>query len=352
MTTPPYTTDPILLSYRLGWLAVESFGLLRRYALHGKPPSPQKIDASRRFNFIERDPNLYEQLLISMLTLKATAARLVPSLPPPLPADPVDLFVQVKSDRQSLDRVWGEFERWSQEVWNALQIQGSLIGQAFAYGGDLAATYWYTQEGGVVRLAEMLRSYRLDYVAERLEDLTDYLPQHAALVIHHSLEHWSIGEEIKGMDETGQNRLLERLGAQAKVWRDLLFGLRQADSYLLASDRRRIAWGAAAATALLVVLVGLAVWLAVLLLSAAGRALLASNTSVATQATEASSDLVTQLLNWQNWSALLATLSSVIVVLTGFITRLSGWMIAFHQSVKNWLEFRRIFNRTLRTWRK
>jgi hypothetical protein len=197
----------------------------------------------------------------------------------------------------------------------------------------------------------MLRSYRLDYIAERLDDLTDYLPQHAALVIHHNLEAWCIGEEIKGLDEAGQKRVLERLGAQTMVWRDLLFGLRQTDSYLLASDRRRITWGAAVATALLVVLVGLAVWLAVLLLSTAGRALLAANTSLATQATGASSDLVTQLLNWQNWSALLATLSSVIVVLTGFITRLSGWMIAFHQNVKNWLEFRRIFNRTLRNWR-
>jgi hypothetical protein len=44
MATPPKSTDPILLSLRLGWLAVESFGLLRRYARHGKPPSPQKVD--------------------------------------------------------------------------------------------------------------------------------------------------------------------------------------------------------------------------------------------------------------------------------------------------------------------
>jgi len=64
------------------------------------------------------------------------------------------------------------------------------------------------------------------------------------------------------------------------------------------------------------------------------RALLASTTGLSTQATEASNDLVSQFLNWQDWSALLATLSSVVVVLTGFITRLSGWMIAIRRNVR------------------
>ena len=31
--------DSILTALQLGWLAVESFGLLRRYVRHGKPPS-------------------------------------------------------------------------------------------------------------------------------------------------------------------------------------------------------------------------------------------------------------------------------------------------------------------------
>jgi hypothetical protein len=151
------------------------------------------------------------------------------------------------------------------------------------------------------------------------------------------------------MDADGQKRTLERLEAQVKVWRDLSFGLRQADSYLLPVDRRRVAWGALGATALLVVVVGLAAWLAVLLLSAAGRALLASSSGLSDQANKIGSDLVGQLLNWQNWSVLMATLSSVFVVVAGFITRLSGWMIAFHRQVKSSLELSQIYKRTIRS---
>jgi hypothetical protein len=45
----------ILTALQTGWLAVEAFGLLRRYARHGKPSLPGNIDAERRFNFSERD---------------------------------------------------------------------------------------------------------------------------------------------------------------------------------------------------------------------------------------------------------------------------------------------------------
>jgi hypothetical protein len=349
-TTTQEPTNRVLVAVQLGWLSVESFGLLRRYARHGKPPSLEKTDASRQFNFTERAPNLYEQLLISLHSLRATAAQVVPDWPPPIPADPLDLLEAVKADKGSLDRYWGEFERWSWEVWNTLQIRNPLIGQAFTCGGDLAATYWYPQGAGADKLAETLRSHRLRYVAERVDDLAENLPDRAAQVIHHGLDRWSIGEMVKGMDADGQKRALERLEAQVKVWRDLLFGLRQAGSYLRARDRRRVAWGALAATAVLVILVGLAAWLAVLLLSAAGRALLASSSGLPVQVTEISSDLVGRLLNWQTLSALLATLSSVVVVLAGFITRLSGWVIAFYQKVGDRLELRQVYKRSIRPW--
>ena len=62
------------------------------------------------------------------------------------------------------------------------------------------------------------------------------------------------------------------------------------------------------------------------------------------------SDVLAYLSNWQNWSALLATVSSVLVVLTGFITRLSGWLITFHQSVRDWLTLKYVQQRTFRIW--
>jgi hypothetical protein len=92
----------------------------------------------------------------------------------------------------------------------------------------------------------------------------------------------------------------------------------------------------------------LVTWLAVLLLSGAGRALLAVATGTPGDLSQIGSGLRTGLQDWQNWSAILAVLSTIVVVLTGFITRLSGWMVVFHHRIRNWLELRQIYKRTLR----
>ena len=87
---------------QLGWLAVEAFGLLRRYARYGKPAPVEKADAGRRFNFTERTPNLTEQVLLTLERLKATAARLAPNHPPPVPADLEGWLARLKTDPQAL----------------------------------------------------------------------------------------------------------------------------------------------------------------------------------------------------------------------------------------------------------
>lgn len=169
-------------------------------------------------------------------------------------------------------------------------------------------------------------------------------------MIHHTLYQWRVADQLKDFDDDQKKRVLNRLEAQAKVWHDLLFGLQRAESYLTIRDRRLISWGASGMTILLVVLVGLIVWLAVLLLAGAGRSLLASTTGLSVPLPQSSGDLMAEMLNWQNWSALLATLSSVVVILAGFISQLSGWMITFHKRAWAWLKFRRIFIRTYRRW--
>jgi hypothetical protein len=273
-TTTQEPTERVLIAVQLGWLAVESFGLLSATPATGNRPHPRRWMPAG--SSISPPGRRTSEQLISLQALNHGHPA-GPRPASPVPADPLDLLSAVKADRQDLDRRWAEFENWSWEVWNTLQIQSPLVGQAYTCGGDLADTYWYPQGAGAGKLAETLRSHRLRYVAECLDDLADHLPYRAARLIHHSLDRWSIGESLEKMDEAGQKRALERLEAQAKVWRDLLFGLRQAGSYLLARDRRRVAWGALVVTALLVIWVGLAAWLAVLLLSMAGRALLASS---------------------------------------------------------------------------
>jgi hypothetical protein len=333
----------------LGWLAVEVFGRLRRYARARPQASGGKSDATRRFNFSDRDLSLTDQLLIAMQQTKAASFMLVPELPPPIPDDPAGWLDQGVED---MDALWGEFESWSRKVWNALQVSNPLAGRAFTYGGSLADTYWYADGAGAAKLSETLRAQRLEHIAARFDAIAEYLPDDSPEVIHHSLYRWRVAHELHNAGEERGHQVLERLEAQAKVWHDLLFGLQPARSYLTVSDRRLISWAAYGATAILVVSVGLIVWLVVLLLTGTGRGVLASATGISLQSAQGNIDLMAELLNWQNWSSILAALSSVVVVLTGFISQLSGWMIAFHKRIYAWLELRRIYLRTYRRWDK
>ena len=147
-----------------------------------------------------------------------------------------------------------------------------------------------------------------------------------------------------------QERLLERLEAQVKVWRDLLFGQRQAASYLTPGDQRQVAWGAAAASAGLVLLVGLVVWRR-FYPGRAGPQPDGRHPQPAAGPDPGGWGCLAYLSNWQNWSALLATLSSVVAVLTGVVKGLSGWLWSFHQRVNRALTLRKIQQRTYRDYR-
>jgi hypothetical protein len=341
--------NPILIAFQTGWLSVEAFGLLRRYALHGRNPSPEKVDERRRFRFTDRDQNLTEQLQSALQMLKSTASQLLPEMHPPIPDDPSELLGVTKKD---IPPYWSRFEEWSSRVWNELQISNPLAGQAFICGGDLADTYWYAQRAGADKLAEMLDSYRLTYIAERLNDFSNHLPEVAVLAIQHSLERWSIGEQVKERDFDRQKDLLERLESQAKVWRDLLFGLRQGNSYLKPNDRRLVASLSIAATFGVMVLVGFAVWLAVLVLAGVGRSLMGTVTNLPVNKSTISREMVTYLFNWESWSSLLATGSSVLAVLTGVVKGLSGWLWGFYQNIYKAMTLKRIQYRTVRSKKK
>jgi len=153
---------------------------------------------------------------------------------------------------------------------------------------------------------------------------------------------------VKTFDAKAQERLLERLEAQMKVWRDLLFGLREANSYLTPYHQRQIARRAVAETAGLVLGVSVGVWLVVLLLAGLGRSLMGSAMNLPFDTATIGGDVMAYLSNWQNWSALLATASSVVVTLTGVTGRLSGWLWAFHAKRSQALTLQRINLRTYR----
>jgi hypothetical protein len=335
-----------LLAVRLGWLTVEAFGRLRRYRQSSRKVEKHQGDATRRFDFSDRELSEHSALLLAMDQLRRTAARLGPGLPSlPVPS-------HHELDHADLDTLQGALDDWSTEVWVALSTEDDAAGRGFTYGGSLADTCWHAGVLGPSGFGELLRPYRLEYIAHRFDGIADHVPPYTARVLHHTLYRWRDAyERLKALDSNGKKQVLARLESQAKVWHDLLFGGSRAESYLTTRDRRFITWGAVGATTILVIVAMILVWLAVLALSSAGRTVAASMIGLPQQLAEAEAAFVDDILDWQKWSALLATISSMVVLITGLVTRLSGWVTSFHNLFGEWLKLRRIYRRTYRDWR-
>jgi hypothetical protein len=340
--------DRVLTAVRLGWLTVEAFGRLRRYARAKGRGRRALDDSTKRFSFSDRSLTRKDELLLATDQLRHTTAKLVPDLDPTLPTSEEDL--QRWLTENDMEALWREFEDWSKQVWNVLAIEDELAGRAFTYAGSLADTYWGAEARGPDALPPLLRSQRLEYIADRFDGYAGHLPPYSGDVLRHSLYQWRIEHELKAWDTEKKQRVLKRLESQAGVWYDLLFGRRSAESYLTPADRRLVLWGALAATAVLVLAVSILVWFGVLLLGGVGRSLLASATDVSEQLSAARAGLVEELFKWQNWSALLATLSAVVVVIIGLIKSASGWVIDFHTRTGEWLKKRLIRRRAYRRW--
>ena len=100
-----------------------------------------------------------------------------------------------------------------------------------------------------------------------------------------------------------------------------------------------------------VILTMILVWLVVMALSGVGRAATASLIGSPKELSAAQAVIVSDLVNWQKWSTLLATISSVLVLITGLVTQMSGWVVRLNSLVKDWLTLRRIYRRAYRDWR-
>lgn len=339
--------NQVLLAVRLGWLTVESFARLRRYAHSGFPLTAAPGNASRRFGFSDRSLTEQEELFFAVDQLHRTAARLNGSLPPcPLPAQ--EQLAQLLAGHPELDSCQGALDEWSRQVWTTLSTEDEKVGRGFTYGGSLADTYWYTDVLGPDGLAELLRPQRLEYLAARFDSIADYLPPDIAPVLHHTLYKFRDRGQATRLDSAGRQQLLKRLESQAKVWHDLLFGSRSADSYLLAPDYRWLTLAALGITLIFVLAAVVGVWFFALTMSNAGRTLTAEMTGLPREIGSAQSPFIGDMLDWQKWSTLLATLSSIVVLLAGLIGNVSGWILNIYRRLKGWLKLQFITYRTYR----
>jgi hypothetical protein len=340
------TESPVLLAVRLGWMTVEVFGRLRHYVRSSHGPEKHSGNASKRFDFSSRALSEHDALLLAINQLNRTATKLDPNLPSiPIPAQDDLGYV-------NLDTLQGALDDWSTQVWIVLSAEDDTTGRGFTYGGSLADTYWHAGVLGPRGFGELLHSDRLGYLAQRFDGIADHLPIYTARVLVYTLRQWrGAYEYTKSLDLAGKKQVLKRLESQAEVWHYLLFGERGAESYLTAEDRRTVNWVAAGITSLFVVAAMILVWLLVLALSSVGRATTASLIGSPKELSAAQAVIVGDLVDWQKWSTLLATISSVVVLFTGLVTQLSGWVIVLHNLVKDWLALRRIYRRAYRDWK-
>lgn len=341
------SANQVLLAVRLGWLTVETFGRLRRYARSGYPLTGAPGDANRRFGFSDRSLTEQEELFFAVDQLHRTAARLKADLPPcPLPAQ--DKLAQLLAGQPDLNACQGALDEWSRQVWTTLSTEDEKVGRGFTYGGSLADTYWYADVLGPDQFDELLRPQRLEYLAARFDSIAEYLPPDVAPVLHYTLYKFRDQRQLARLDAEGKRHAFNRLESQAKVWHDLLFGSRSADSYLLTLDRRWLALGALGITLVLVLAAMLGVWLFALTMSSAGRSLTAQMAGLPQEIAPAQSAIIGDVLDWQKWSTLLATLSSIVVLLAGLVSNVSGWILNIYRRLKAWLKLQFITYRTYR----
>jgi hypothetical protein len=342
------TDGPVLLAVRLGWLTVEVFGRLRHYVQSRHGPEKQTGNALRRFDFSSRNLSEYDALLLAQDQLNRTATRLDPSLP----TIPIPTLDDVDHADADLNTLQGVLDDWSTEIWIALSAKDDITGRAFTYGGSLADTYWHAGVLGPRGFGELLRPNRLEYLAHRFDGIALHLPTYTARVLIYTLYKWrGAYEHLKTSDLAGKKQVLKRLESQAGVWHYLLFGERGAESYLSAEDRRFVNWVAGGITTVSALAATILVWLVVMALSSAGRATTAALIGSPKELSAAQAVIVGDLVDWQKWSTLLATISSVVVLIAGLVTRLSGWVVTLHNLVKDRLALRRIYRRAYRDWR-
>jgi hypothetical protein len=336
------------LAVRLGWLTVETIGRLRRYARSGFKLEDPPGNANQRFGFSDRSLSEHDEFFFAVEQLHHTTARLKAELPPcPLPAQENKL-AQLLVSKPDLDACQGQLDDWSREVWISLSTEDEMIGRGFTYGGSLADTHWHSDVLGSDGFGELLRPQRLEYLAARFDSIAAHLPQDTARVLHDTLYKFRDNGQIAQLDAAGKRQALKRLESQAKIWHDLLFGSRSADSYLLAPDRRWISLGAAGMTLAFVLAAMVGVWLIALTMSSVGRTLTAEMAGLPQEINEAQFAFLGNLLDWQKWSTLLATLSSMVVLVSGLVSNLSGWIIWLYRRIKEWLRLQFIYRRTYR----
>jgi hypothetical protein len=269
-------------AFLLGWAVSQTLGHLRKGARPSPKSSAHPADYAPRLavsdGVVEKSTDAFvlaaQRIVQFYRELDFEAGDRVSPLTQAINQLPQDVSAWVhgeSSKSQSPHELRDLLNAWSLQVWARLGGASADSMRAFTAGMSLADTYWYlrlpTRRPKGSKPAELseenwrrlLSKYRLDIERSRLQVLAEHLPRYVAAVINRHLEAWRIGTElgyrdgtlvrIKDGKETGvlkpndEARMQQALGRQAQNWEAMLFGSREATTFLLARDRRLIIVG-------------------------------------------------------------------------------------------------------------
>ena len=157
---------------------------------------------------------------------------------------------------------------WTLQIWARLDGESADSARALTAGMSLADTYWYmrlprqrpkgwnTKQSSEEDWRRLLSKYRLDIEQSRLQSLNANLPRYVVPVIRQHLKAWSVGTELAytngklvrnekntkspSLEPEDEAALQEALARQVQNWEAMLFGLREATTFLWTRDRRLI----------------------------------------------------------------------------------------------------------------
>jgi len=405
-SNPGSPQDRIWLALRFGWTLAEVYGRL------SENPPPDTASSSTRLFVSDLNPTPNERLWIATRRLIYLAGQLFPAhkpeeqseeqaaqerAKPGLPETPAciaDLLQHLEERMPGSGKlpgpaaVYDDLNRWSRQIWAALDAEDPFLAEAATLGARLADTFWQLPfptrqrsdaetQAWQARWRGLLKSQRMNTIIGHLWQVEAHLPAHVGPTLRHSLWEWGIAgqltrnpsgrleiswpflygfrslrwaQSLRRMLSRRRHRppvslslqeeqaLWKQIQRQVVTWEHLIFN-RPVDYLLLPSDWRHIRW----VTMILYAL-------AILLILTAGAALVALTIVYVSRVVGFLLPFLDQPTDFKDQLTLVSTLAAVLAFLVTQFRRALQRLRQVDDLFRHWVTMRKLEQRGLRAW--
>jgi hypothetical protein len=395
--------DRVWLALRFGWTVAEVYGRL------ADNPPPDMPSSSTRLFLSDLSPSPNERLWAATRRLIYLARQLFPAEkgrecndnestseePKPwlaeYPACIDDLLQRLEKRMPGRGKllkskaVYDDLNRWSRQIWAALDAEDPLLAEAATLGASLADTFWgwcfptYGQPASDADEVwqDVLNPRRMNDMIRQVWQIETRLPAHVGPLLRHSLWEWGIADQLTRsssgeleiispflynlrslrwaqlrrrprvkacqknplqLSTWEKKELWEYLEKQMDIWEHLVFN-RPVDYLLLPSDWRHIRWVTA------ILYAG-----AIVLILISGALLLALSIGLVGRILGYLLPRLAQPTEFKDQLSLVSTLAVVLGFLATQIWRGGSWLQHRYDAIGGWVTIRKLQQRSLYTW--